>query len=110
LSVSKYSFSRSTKGNLQKKEVYYRDAAKLYKEKIIVPLILVGGIRSYKIAQELIEKDQADYISLSRPLIREANLIKRWQLGDTRKATCISCNQCFIPTRAGEGLYCVLKK
>ena len=44
--------------------VYYRDVAKLYKEKISVPVILVGGIRSYELAKELVEKELADYISL----------------------------------------------
>ena len=110
LSVSRYSSSRVDRGDSQEEEVYYRDAAKLYKERISVPLILVGGIRSYEVAKELIEKEKVDYISLCRPLIREPGLIKRWQSGDTRRATCISCNKCFIPTRAGEGLYCVLDK
>ena len=40
----------------QKNGVYCRDAAKLYKEKISVPVILVGGIRSYELAKELVEK------------------------------------------------------
>jgi len=110
LSISKYSSSRTNKDDSQREEVYYHDAAKLYKEKITIPLILVGGIRSFAVAKELIEKDQADYISLCRPLIREPDLIKRWQSGDVRGATCISCSQCFVPTKAGKGLYCVLDK
>jgi len=110
LSVSKYSSERVSKGDFQEDEVYYREAAKLYKKEINVPLILVGGIRSFEVAKELVEKEQADYIALSRPLIREPGLIKRWRSGDTRKATCISCNQCYIPTRSGEGLYCVPDK
>ena len=60
--------------------------------------------------KELIEKEQADYISLCRPLIREPDLIKRWQSGDTEKAICISCNKCFVPTRAGKGMYCIFEK
>ena len=109
LKISKYSSSRAIKIDSKEKEGYYRDAAKLYKKKMSVPLILVGGIRSYEVAKELLEKDFADYISLCRPLIREPNLIKRWQEGDTKKATCISCNKCFVPTRAGEGIYCVVE-
>lgn len=108
-SVSKHSFSRVSKSESKEEEVYYRDAAKLYKKKITVPLILVGGIRSYKIAKELLEKDLADYISLCRPLIREPDLIKRWQEGDIKKARCISCNGCFIPARAGKGIYCIVE-
>ncbi|MBE3091876.1 MAG: NADH:flavin oxidoreductase [Candidatus Atribacteria bacterium] len=109
LKISKYSSSRVSKIDSKEKEVYYRDAAKLYKKKMSVPLILVGGIRSYEVAKELLEKDLADYISLCRPLIREPDLIKRWQEGDIKRATCISCNKCFVPTRAGKGIYCVVE-
>jgi len=109
LSLSKFSSSRVGKIDSKEEEVYYRDAAKLFKEKITVPLILVGGIRSYEVALELVEKKLADYISLSRPLIREPDLIKRWQEGDIKKAACISCNKCFVPTRAGKGIYCVVE-
>jgi 2,4-dienoyl-CoA reductase-like NADH-dependent reductase (Old Yellow Enzyme family) len=109
LKISKYSSSRVSEIDSKEKEVYYRDAAKLYKKKITVPLILVGGIRSYEVAKELLEKNLADYVSLCRPLIREPDLIKRWQEGNIKKATCISCNECFVPTRAGEGIYCVVE-
>jgi len=109
LKISKYSSSRVSKSDSKEDEVYYRNAAKLYKKKMTVPLILVGGIRSYEVAKELLEKDLADYISLCRPLIREPDLIKRWQEGDIEKAKCISCNGCFVPARAGEGIYCVVE-
>ncbi|HZK12795.1 MAG TPA: YbaK/EbsC family protein [Atribacterota bacterium] len=106
LKISNYSSSRVSESDSKEDEAYYGDAAKLYKEKISVPLILVGGIRSYELAKELVEKELVDYISLCRPLIREPDLIKRWQAGDIKKARCISCNGCFVPARAGEGLYC----
>jgi len=107
LSLSKHSSSRVGRINSEEEEVYYRDAAKLYKERISVPLILVGGIRSYEVARKLTENGLTDYISLCRPLIREPYLVKRWQEGGTKQAACISCNQCFVPTRAGQGIYCV---
>ncbi len=88
-------------------EVYYREAARLYKQKVKIPLMLVGGIRSYEVADELVKKGTSDYISMSRPLICEPGLIKRWQAGDRRKAECISCNSCFGPPSEGKGFYCV---
>lgn len=109
LKISSYSSSRVGEIDSKKEEVYYRDAANLYKEKITVPLILVGGIRSYEVANELVEKELADYISLCRPLIREPDLIKRWKRGNTERAACIYCNKCFEPTRAGKGIYCVIE-
>jgi 2,4-dienoyl-CoA reductase-like NADH-dependent reductase (Old Yellow Enzyme family) len=89
------------------KEVFYREAATRYKECINVPLMLVGGIRSFAVAEKLVSDGSADYISLSRPLIREPDLVNRWKSGDLRKATCISDNACFGPTLKGEGLHCV---
>ena len=89
------------------KEVYYREAAARYKSAIGVPLMLVGGVRSFEVAEKLVNDGLTDYISLSRPLIREPALINRWKTGDLRKATCISDNACFGPTLKGEGLYCV---
>jgi len=91
-------------------EIYYREAARVYKEKIGIPLLLVGGIRSYDEAEELVSGNFADYISLCRPLIREPNLIDRWRSGDTGRATCISCNLCFRPAFTGKGIYCVTEE
>jgi len=94
----------------EEKEAYFLEAAKVFKETIKVPLILVGGIRSLPVADQIIEQGWADYISMSRPFIRESGLIKRWKSGDLRKASCLSDNQCFGPAMAGEGIYCVVEK
>ena len=58
-------------------EVCYRKAARLYKQGVTIPLILVGGIRSYGVAKKLVRDGKADYISMSRPLICEPGLDKR---------------------------------
>ena len=75
-----------------------------------VPLILVGGIRSFEVAERLVDEGTTDYISLCRPLIREPDLVNRWKSGDIRKAICDSDNLCFRPVIKGEGLYCVVEK
>jgi 2,4-dienoyl-CoA reductase-like NADH-dependent reductase (Old Yellow Enzyme family) len=90
-------------------EVFYRDAAKRFKEQASIPLILVGGMRSFDVAKEVIETGVADYISMSRPFVREPALANRWKSGDTARATCISCNGCFGPALKGEGIYCVVE-
>jgi 2,4-dienoyl-CoA reductase-like NADH-dependent reductase (Old Yellow Enzyme family) len=94
----------------ENKEAYFRDAGKAFKKKMDIPIILVGGIRSYHVAERIAEEGVADYISMSRPLIREPGLIKRWKAGDRRKSTCISDNQCFNPATAGEGMHCVVER
>jgi len=94
----------------EEKEAYFRTASKAFKAALDVPIILVGGIRSPGLAEKLLEQGCADYFSMSRPLIREPDLVKRWASGDRSKARCLSDNQCFGPGRAGEGVYCVTEK
>jgi 2,4-dienoyl-CoA reductase-like NADH-dependent reductase (Old Yellow Enzyme family) len=91
-------------------EAYFREAAQAFKRKVQVPILLVGGIRSFELAERLVTDGVCDYISMSRPLIREPDLIKRWASGDRSKARCLSDNQCYGPARAGEGVHCVVEK
>jgi 2,4-dienoyl-CoA reductase-like NADH-dependent reductase (Old Yellow Enzyme family) len=88
-------------------EVYYREAAQRFKATLRVPLILVGGIRSYTVAKRLIEDGIADYISLCRPLIREPHLVARWRSGHTEKSACGSCNMCYRAVKEGNRIRCV---
>ena len=94
----------------EEKEAYFREAAKTFKQKIHIPLILVGGNRSFQVAEQLLQDGYAQYISMSRPFIREPGLVKRWASGDLRKAKCLSDNFCFKPAMEGEGIYCVVEK
>ncbi len=103
----KYNPIRRARFDSEEKEVFYKSAAERYKEKIRVPLMLVGGIRSYNVSEQLVNKGVADYISMCRPLIREPHLINRWKSGDTAKATCLNDNQCLKPAIEGKGIYCV---
>ncbi len=91
----------------ERNQAYFRRTAKALKANIQAPVVLIGGIRSYLLAERLVDEGFADYISMSRPFIREPRLIARWQSGDLRKATCISCNGCLGAARSGKGVYCV---
>jgi 2,4-dienoyl-CoA reductase-like NADH-dependent reductase (Old Yellow Enzyme family) len=109
LASGKSSFSRlGIKSKEQ--EAYFKDGARFFKNEIAVPLILVGGIRSFEVAERTIEDGLADYISMSRPFIREPDLINRWKAGDHRRSLCKSDNLCFGPALQGEGIYCVTEE
>jgi 2,4-dienoyl-CoA reductase-like NADH-dependent reductase (Old Yellow Enzyme family) len=90
------------------KEAYFRNEARVFKEKLKVPLILVGGNRSIEVAERIVSEGTADYISMSRPLIREPGLINRWKSGDREKSNCLSDNKCFGPAMSGRGVCCVM--
>jgi len=91
-------------------EPYYLETSKRLKATVKIPLILVGGIRSYETSERIVLDGIADFIAMSRPFIREPFLINRWQSGDTRPALCVSDNLCFGPAMKGEGIYCVREK
>jgi 2,4-dienoyl-CoA reductase-like NADH-dependent reductase (Old Yellow Enzyme family) len=96
--------------NKKEKEAYFKEAAQAFKKALDVPLILVGGIRSLEVAEGLLDTETTDYVSLSRPLIREPQLIRRWQSGDRARARCLSDNLCFRPGMTGKGIYCVTQE
>jgi 2,4-dienoyl-CoA reductase-like NADH-dependent reductase (Old Yellow Enzyme family) len=85
---------------------YYEEAAVRFKRQTQLPLMLVGGIRDYRTAERLVAQGVADYVALSRPLISEPGLIRRWQSGDLRSSTCRSDNRCFVRALKGRGLVC----
>ena len=96
--------------NKEEKEAYFQEEAKALKRETNIPVILVGGNRSFHVAERILQENVADYISMSRPLIREPHLINRWKAGDLTKSACVSDNMCFQPATEGRGIYCVTEK
>jgi len=92
------------------KEAYFQKQALAFRKNVHVPLILVGGNRSYETARQIVDNDVADYVSMCRPLIREPGMINRWRAGDLAGSACLSDNKCFGPIMMGKGLYCVMDR
>jgi 2,4-dienoyl-CoA reductase-like NADH-dependent reductase (Old Yellow Enzyme family) len=69
--------------------------------------MMVGGLRSFELMEEVVRNGEADFVSLSRPFIREPGLVNSWKSGDYHRATCISCNKCFEALLQLEPLHCV---
>ena len=96
--------------NKPEKEGYNLELARRIKNAVGCPVMVVGGFRSYEVAEKTISEDGLDYVAMSRPLIREPNLPDRWRQGDRSPAKCISCNSCFRPGLTEGGIYCVVEK
>jgi len=102
--------SHDSRGPLEKSqwfEGYYLEGAAKVKAATALPVSAVGGIRTVEMIERILSEGIADMISLSRPLIREPDLINRWAKGDKAPARCISCNGCLAVMMKGEGLFCV---
>jgi 2,4-dienoyl-CoA reductase-like NADH-dependent reductase (Old Yellow Enzyme family) len=86
-------------------EAYFLPQARRVREATDLPLILVGGMRSLEVMESILEEGTADFISMSRPLIREPDLPNQWREGRTERAACISCNNCW-PGPGEYGIAC----
>lgn len=75
-----------------------------------LPVITVGGLRSPETVDRLWQQGIADFFALSRPLIRQPDLIRNWRQGDSSPSRCISCNACFRPGLKEGGIYCPLER
>jgi 2,4-dienoyl-CoA reductase-like NADH-dependent reductase (Old Yellow Enzyme family) len=83
-------------GKFDLDEGYNLEAAKLIKPVIgDIPLMVVGGMRKVDHMQEVIENGFADFISMSRPFIRDPNIVNKFKEGKAGAVSCVSCNKCF---------------
>jgi 2,4-dienoyl-CoA reductase-like NADH-dependent reductase (Old Yellow Enzyme family) len=81
--------------NAENEKPWFRERAAALKRAVSVPVAVVGGIRSFDMAREILDAGEADLISMSRPFIREPGLISRWLAGDRSPTKCITCLQCY---------------
>ncbi len=83
-------------GKFDLQEGYNIEAAKMIKPVLgEVPLFVVGGLRRVSHMEEVLEKGYADFISMSRPFIRQPLLVKEIKEGKTEAVSCVSCNKCL---------------
>ena len=74
---------------------YYFEAAKKLAEIVNIPVLIVGGVRSIDDAEYILNNSKIEYIALSRPLICEPDIVKKWKNGESKKSKCVSCNNCL---------------
>jgi 2,4-dienoyl-CoA reductase-like NADH-dependent reductase (Old Yellow Enzyme family) len=86
-------------------EAYFRALARRAKAETHLPVILVGGLRSRAVMDDVLATGDADLISFARPLIREPDLPNRLQTGEATASACISGGRCW-PARNGQGIRC----
>ena len=73
--------------------IFSGHAARIREATRPTPMALVNGIRTRRCMEAIAEKGVADLISMSRPFIREPDLVKRLKAGQ-EAATCTTCDAC----------------
>jgi 2,4-dienoyl-CoA reductase-like NADH-dependent reductase (Old Yellow Enzyme family) len=77
------------------KEAYYRPFARAVKARVNIPVFLVGGLRTTAMMDDVVRSGDADFVSLSRPFVREPDLPKQILGGRRGSVDCVSCNLCL---------------
>ena len=76
-------------------EAYFKEFALALADRVDIPVILVGGHRSVENMEKVLNEGKIEFLSLSRPLLREPDLPRRWQEGEASPSKCVSCNRCY---------------
>ena len=86
-------------------EAYFLSYARQFREALRMPLVLLGGINRLDTVRTALAEG-FEFVAMGRALLREPDLVRRWQDGDVTEGLCVHCNKC-IPT-IYRGTHCVL--
>jgi 2,4-dienoyl-CoA reductase-like NADH-dependent reductase (Old Yellow Enzyme family) len=86
-------------------EAYLLPYARQFRDALSMPLILLGGINRIETVERALAEG-FDFVAMARALLREPDLVRRWQDEDRDEGLCIHCNKC-MPSIYG-GTHCVL--
>ena len=87
-------------------EGYFHEYGKVISEEVSLPVITVGGLSCINAIEAMAKTTNIQYFALSRPLLAEPQLIKRWKEGSQNPVDCERCSKC----RTRRGNFCVVYK
>jgi len=90
----------------EEKQSYFAEKTAKIAEELTVPVISVGGHRTPKVLEGILNSSSIEYVSLSRTLHSEPDMVNRWASGDHGKPRCVACSKCWAP----GGNVCVLDR
>jgi len=86
-------------------EAYFLPYARQFLDALSLPLILLGGVNRLDTVEAALDEGFS-FVAMARALLREPDLVRRWEQGSVDDGLCIHCNKC-MPT-IYSGTRCVL--
>ncbi|MFO7557228.1 MAG: NADH:flavin oxidoreductase [Desulfobacterales bacterium] len=71
-------------------------AAQEIKQRVNIPVIVVGGIKRSNDIQQIISRGMADYVAMSRAFIIEPDIVNKFKDKLQAESECISCCYCLV--------------
>jgi len=82
-------------------EAYFLEDARLVRRTVPIPLVLVGGLRTLSLMEEII-REGFDFLALARPFFAEPDLVHKLETGAAVASRCEPCNRCLAAVAGGE--------
>ena len=60
-------------------DIYHFEKSKILAEKVKIPVVCVGGIKTYEHADYILKNSNVEYISMARALIKQPDLVLKWK-------------------------------
>ena len=88
-------------------EAFFLPKALRYRETLALPLMLLGGVTTLETMDRALDAG-FEFVAMGRALIREPDLVRRMQAGETQAGLCEPCNRCIVEMER-DGTRCVLR-
>jgi 2,4-dienoyl-CoA reductase-like NADH-dependent reductase (Old Yellow Enzyme family) len=86
-------------------EAFFLPYARQFLDALALPLVLLGGVNRLETVEGALSEGFA-FVAMARALLREPDLVGRWERGVASEGLCVHCNKC-MPT-IYSGTRCVL--
>jgi 2,4-dienoyl-CoA reductase-like NADH-dependent reductase (Old Yellow Enzyme family) len=86
-------------------EAFFLPMAREVRAAVRLPLMLLGGITKLA-TMDLAMREGFEFVAMARALLREPDLVRKFQTGSSTRALCIPCNKCVTEMNR-NGTRCV---
>ncbi len=88
------------------KELYFWEYSTQIREAVSMPLAYIGGVKSTANVEQIMAGG-FEAVVMGRALLREPDLINRWQTSPKEPSRCDSCNSCLAYIYHPAGTWCI---
>ncbi|MCQ2976861.1 MAG: tRNA-dihydrouridine synthase [archaeon] len=71
------------------------DFASKLGDELNIPVVLGGTLRDSETINDILNKTNVDFVSMSKPFVAQADFLSEWKLNGRGTAICQSCNNCY---------------
>jgi 2,4-dienoyl-CoA reductase-like NADH-dependent reductase (Old Yellow Enzyme family) len=81
-------------------EGYFREQARQFLAALALPIVLLGGVNRLETVEDALDEGFS-FVAMARALLREPDLVGRWEHGRRDGGRCIHCNRCMPSIYSG---------